>query len=264
MLETVGKKLANLPLISIEINGHRIPMVFDIGASMTIINESTLKISSFSSEGIEVVGAGNLGAKIKSKTKIIEDLRIGKIVISDLEVIVVEDSTLDFGVDEDGNDLKIDGFLGWDVIQNFSWKVNRINNEIEVSTSEQAEKDENLFWDNMPIVPVSIDNEDLYFGFDTGNTESILGSNFNASLRKTHHEKELIVGIDGRAEIEIEKLDALKLFVCGCEIQLKNLTMLDRDVFPTTIYEVQGLLAADLIENKVLWLDFKNNKILIE
>lgn len=264
MLETVEKKLANLPLINIEINGHRIPMVFDTGASMTIINESTLKISSISSEGKEVVGAGNLGAKIKSNTKIIEELRIGKIVISDLEVIVVEDSTLDFGVDEDGNDLKIDGFLGWDVIQNFSWKVNRINNEIEVSTSEQSENDKNLFWDNMPIVPVRIDNEELYFGFDTGNTESILGSNFNATLRKTHHEKELIVGIDCRAEIEIEKLDALNLYVCGCEIQLKNLTMLDRDVFPTTKYEVQGLLAADLIENKVLWLDFKNNKFLIE
>ena len=264
MLETVEKKLANLPLINIEIKGHKIPMVFDTGASMTIINESMLRIAGISSEGKEVIGAGNLGVKIKSNTKIIEELRIGKIVISDLEVIVVEDSILDFGVDEEGNDLKIDGFLGWDVIQNFSWKVNRINNEIEVSTSEQTENGKNLFWDNMPIVPVSIDKEELYFGFDSGNTESILGSNFNATLRKTHHEKELIVGIDGRAEIEIEKLDALNLNVCGSEIHLKNLTMLDRDVFPTTKYKVQGLLAADLIENKVLWLDFKNNKILIE
>ncbi|MCD4714171.1 MAG: retroviral-like aspartic protease family protein [Clostridiales bacterium] len=264
MLETVEKKFANLPLINVEINGNKIPMVFDTGASMTIINESTQKIARISKEGKEVIGAGNLGVKFKSNTKIIEELRIGKILISDLEIIVVEDSTLDFGIDEDGNELKIDGFLGWDVIQNFSWKVNRIDNEIEVSNSVQTVNDKNLFWDNMPIIPVSIDKEDLYFGFDTGNTESILGSKFNVSLRKTHHEKELIAGIDGRDEIEIEKLDLLNLNVCGSEIQLKNLTIFDRDVFPTTKYEVQGLLAADLIENKILWLDFKNNKILIE
>ena len=70
---------------------------------------------------------------------------IGNIIISDLEVIVVEDSRLDFGVDEHGNDLKIDGFLGWYIIQNFSWKVDRINNDIEVSNSVQTEKDKNLF-----------------------------------------------------------------------------------------------------------------------
>ena len=264
MLETVEKKLANLPLINIEINGHKIPMVFDTGASITVINESTLKIASSFREGREIVSGGNLGINIKSKTKIIEEIRIGEIVISDLEVIVEEDSRLDFGVDEDGNDLKIDGFLGWDVIQNFFWKVDRVNNLIEVSTSEKSEDNKNLFWDNMPILPVRIDNDEVYFGFDTGNTETMLGSNFNSTLRETYKEKELIVGLDGSAEVEIEKLDALNLKVCGSEIQLKNLTMLDRDVFPTTKYEVQGLLAADLIENKVLWLDYKNNKIIIE
>lgn len=262
-LEPVEKNLANLPLINVEINGHKIPMVFDTGASMTVINQSLLKKASVISGGKEIVGAGNLGLKSKSNTKIIEEMRIGKIVISELEVIVVEDSSLDFGVDEEGNDLKIDGFLGWDVIQNFSWKVNRIDNTIEVSISEQVETRKNLFWDNMPIVPVIIDDKELYFGFDTGNTESMLGSNFDVTLSKTHWEKEEIIGIDGRAEIEVEKIDALKLNLCGSEIQLNNLTRLDRDIFPTTKYTVQGLLASDLIENKVLWLDYQNNKIFI-
>ncbi len=264
LLETVEKKFANLPLINIEVKRNKIPMVFDTGASMTIINESTLKKVSIVRDGKEVVGAGNLGTKISSNTKIIEEITIGNIIISDLEVIVVEDSRLDFGVDEHGNDLKIDGFLGWDIIQNFSWKVDRINNDIEVSTSVQTEKDKNLFWDNMPIISVYIGNEESHFGFDTGNTESVLGSNFDATLRKTYHEKELMVGIDGREEMEVEKLEKLNLKVCGNEIELKNLTMLERDVFPTTKYRVQGLLGADLIENKVLWLDYKSNKILIK
>lgn len=263
-LENVEKKIANLPLIYVEVNKNQIPMVFDTGASMTIINESTLKKASFVRDGNEVVGAGNLGAKIRSNTKIIEEIRIGNIVIFDLEVIVVEDSRLDFGADEHGNDLKVDGFIGWDIIQNFSWKIDRINNEIEVSTSEQTDMDKNLFWDNMPIISVNIDSEELRFGFDTGNTESILGSNFDATLRKTYLEKEVMVGIDGREEIEVEKLETLRLKVCGNEIELKNLTMLDRDVFPTTKYKVQGLLGADLIENRVLWIDYKSNKILIK
>jgi len=264
VLETVEKKFANLPLINVEVNINKITMVFDTGASMTIINESTLKKVSVIRDGKKVVGAGNLGATISSNTKIIEEIRIGNIIISDLEVIVVEDSRLDFGTDDHGNDLKIAGFLGWDIIQNFYWKVDRINNEIEVSTSAQTEKDKNLFWDNMPIISVYIGNEESYFGFDTGNTESILGSNFDAATRKTYHEKELMVGIDGREEMEVEKLETLTLKVCGNEIELKNLTVLDRDVFPTTKYRVQGLLGADLIENKVLWLDYKSNKIIIK
>lgn len=264
VLETVDKKIANLPLINVEVNKIKIPMVFDTGASMTIINESTLKNASIVRDGKEVVGAGNLGAKISSNTKIIEEIRIGNIIISDLEVIVVEDSRLDFGADEHGNDLKIDGFIGWDVIQNFSWKIDRTNNDIEVSTSAQTDMDKNLFWDNMPIISVNIDSEESYFGFDTGNTESILGSNFDATLRKTYFEKELMVGIDGREVIEVEKLETLSLKVCDNEIELKNVTMLDRDVFPTTKYKVQGLLGADLIENRVLWIDYRSNIILIK
>lgn len=264
VLETVDKKIANLPLINVEVNKIKIPMVFDTGASMTIINESTLKNASIVRDGKEVVGAGNLGAKISSNTKIIEEIRIGNIIISDLEVIVVEDSRLDFGADEHGNDLKIDGFIGWDVIQNFSWKIDRTNNDIEVSTSAQTDMDKNLFWDNMPIISVNIDSEESHFGFDTGNTESILGSNFDATLRKTYFEKELMVGIDGREVIEVEKLETLSLKVCDNEIELKNVTMLDRDVFPTTKYKVQGLLGADLIENRVLWIDYRSNIILIK
>lgn len=264
VLETVQKKFANLPLINVNINNNKIPMVFDTGASMTIINESTLKKARIVREGKEVHCAGNLGVKISSNTKIIEEIRIGSIIISDLEVIVVEDSRLDFGVDKEGSQLKIDGFLGWDIIQNFSWKVDRINNEIEVFTSAQTEEENNLFWDNMPIISVNTDNEELHFGFDTGNTESILGSNFDATLRNTYHEKELMVGIDGREEIEVKKLEALNLKVCGNEIVLKSLTLLDREVFPTKRFKVQGLLGADLIENRVLWLDFKSNKFLIE
>lgn len=264
VLDTVEKKFANLPLINVEVKSDKITMVFDTGASMTIINESTLKKVNVVRDGKEVVGAGNLGAKFSINTKIIEEIRIGNIIISDLEVIVVDDSRLNFGVDENGNNLKIDGMLGWDIIQNFSWKVDRINNEIEVSKSAQTETDKNLFWDNMPIISAYIGSEESYFGFDTGNTESVLGLNFDATFRKTYHEKELMVGIDGREQMEVEKLETLNLKVCGNDIELKNLTMLDRYVFPTTKYKVQGLLGADLIENKVLWLDYKSKNILIK
>ena len=263
VLETVDKKLANLQLINVGMNSNKILMLFDTGASMTAINETTLNKVRIIREGKEVIGAGNLGERFSSNTKIIEELRIANIVIRDLEVIVVEDSKLDFGIDEYGNNMKIDGLLGWDIIQNFSWQVDRINNEIKVSTSKPTEQCKNLFWDNMPIISTNIDGEELYFGFDTGNTESILGSNFDATLRKTYHEKELTIGIDGRRETEVEKLETLNLNVLGNEIELKNLTILNRNVFPTTKYKVKGLLAADLIENRVLKLDYKNNNISI-
>jgi hypothetical protein len=44
--------------------------------------------------------------------------------------MVVEDSMLDFGFDFEGNSIKVNGFLGWDVIQHFCWKLVRINDVI--------------------------------------------------------------------------------------------------------------------------------------
>lgn len=263
-LEIPNQKLANLPLILVDVNGNKVPMVFDTGASMTVMNRSTVQMANIQNGGKEIVGSGNLGAKMVTNTSVIDEIRIGQIRISELEVIVVEDAALDFGFDEAGNALKIDGFLGWDVIQHFSWKVDRVNNTIEVLPSKKMSEEKNLFWDNMPIVPVKVDNDLVYFGFDTGNTESILSPKFNVTSRKTHFEKELILGLDGKAEMEVEKLDMLDLTICDCSIQLLNLTIYDRAIFPTNRYEVHGLLAADLIEGKVLWLDFQNNRCHID
>jgi hypothetical protein len=264
ILEPVQKELANLQLILVEINGQKVPMVFDTGASITIINQSTFEIAGPSKEGREITGSGNLGIKSKNKTKIIQELRLGEIIISDLEVLVVDDSVLDFGVDDKGNPLIIDGFFGWDIIQNFAWKVDRSNNQIEVAASLPAENEKNLFWENMPIIPLVMENKTFYFGFDSGNTESMLSGKFDKTSKKIHRENEVIIGLDGRAEIEIEKLDALHLTLCGIDITLTNLTILDRDIFPAETFEIQGLLAADLIENKILRLDYKNNYFSIE
>lgn len=263
-LESVDRKFANLPLINIEINGYRITMIFDTGASMTVINESAFKKADVIRNGKEVKSAGNLGEKFISNTKVIKEIVMGNHRIMHPEVVVLEDSKLNFGHDEFGNALQVDGFLGWDIIKKFSWIIDRINNEIGISTSSHTTNDTNIFWDNMPIVPVMIDNDSCFFGLDTGNTESMLGKNFDTSLSKTYYEKDLIVGIDGKEEVEVKKLEALNVSISNINIELNNLTVLDRDVFPTTHYKVQGLLGSDLIENRVLRLDYRNGFFSIE
>ena len=259
-LEKVHKIMANLPLIKIEIKGHKFTFLFDTGASMTILSESTLKAADVISEGGDVNAVGNLDVRLTVGTKVIQELKIGEICITECEVMVVEDSMLDFGFDFEGNSIKVDGFLGWDVIQHFCWELDRKNDVIEVSTSKPMVCEKSLLWDNMPIIPVKFGVEVLYFGIDTGNTESMLGVKFKSFDGKTHIKNDLIVGLDGRTEVEVDKLEQLRIQICQHDIVLNDVIILDRDIFPTDHMVVYGLLASDILMNKVVIIDYPNCK----
>lgn len=105
----------------------------------------------------------------------IDKLQFGDVIITNKEVVILPTEQLTFVIDDKGSKIKINGFLGWDIIQHFKWTINSLDKTISIEKPEFKECKHNLFYDVQPTIMVEYNCEQLYFGFDSGNTESTLG-----------------------------------------------------------------------------------------
>ncbi len=253
-------QFVNLFLIDIVINGNPIPLLFDTGGSKTVIRKSLAEKMSLSVLSDSVKAGGNTGKIETFSTGVIPILKVGNNSISNLNVIIVPDSQLDFGFDEEGNSLKINGVLGWDVISSFKWVIDPHTRTYSIEKPKANKSKELLYWDNMPIINVKYDNRQMYFGFDSGNTESMFSKEF-IPLMKTKKERiDKIAGINEMLEEEVYLLESIKINISNKDIVLNNISVLKRDIFPAKEFKVMGLLAADIIQNHKCVIDFTNNE----
>lgn len=254
-------QFVNLFLIDIVINGNPIPLLFDTGGSKTVIRKSLAEKMSLSVLSDSVKAGGNTGKIETFSTGVIPILKVGNNSISNLNVIIVPDSQLDFGFDEEGNSLKINGVLGWDVISSFKWVIDPHTRTYSIEKPKANKSKELLYWDNMPIINVKYDNRQMYFGFDSGNTESMFSKEFIPLMMKTKKERiDKIAGINEMLEEEVYLLESIKINISNKDIVLNNISVLKRDIFPAKEFKVMGLLAADIIQNHKCVIDFTNNE----
>ena len=252
------KEFMNLFLINIIIDKESIPLVFDTGASITVIGESLAKKIKAIPSSDSITGGINTG-KIDTFIKsIIPKLRIGDSTIENLKLIVVPDDKLEFGIDGKGNRLIVNGFLGWDIIKNFKWTIDPKNKNYTVEKPEWYENKGLLYWDNMPIINAKYSNNQMYFGFDSGHTESMFSKEFIPFLETKEESMDEIVGIGGRVKEDVYLVKNIKLKISNKEIELNNISTLKRDLFPTKHFKVMGLLSADIIQNYKCIIDFTN------
>ena len=190
------------------------------------------------------------------KTSVISSLKIGNTQIENIAVVAVDDENLDFGVDENENKLIVNGFLGWDIIQNFKWTIDGKN---KIFTMEKpfnsVDKKGNLDWDNMPIIEAKFNDKPMFFGFDMGNTESMFSQSFIPFLEIKKVKTDIITGVDGVVE-EVLVAKNIDITIENQIINLNNISVLNRDIFPTKKYQVMGLLAADIIQNSKCIIDY--------
>lgn len=256
-------RLANLFLIDIFCNDNKIPFVFDTGASVTVISTTVAeKIGAISLLDSATAGGNSGKPEVVSKC-LIPSIRLGNNTIENIIGIVMPDDSLDFGTDEEGNRLSVNGFLGWDIIHKFKWVIDPIARNFTIYSPIKAEPKAHLHWDNMPIIDVLYNNDLMYFGLDTGNTESMFGKEFIPFLELLLKKSDTIVGVGGTSDENVYVAKDIQLNIDNKLIQLENISVLKRDVFPTNSFKVMGLLAADIIQNHKVMIDYINQDFLL-
>lgn len=249
-------KIANLFVIDVQFEDKTVPLVYDTGASITVISNSASKLVGAIPTNDSIIGGGNANTCTSLIKSYISSCQIGKTLIENILVVVVPDESLDFGVDESGNRLVVDGFLGWDILQHFKWTIDSQNDTFTIQKPMNLANKGTLDWDNMPIIKAEFNNNQMFFGFDTGNTESMFSHNFIPFLKTKQVKADTITGVDGVIEEEVFVAEKIELSIGKEVISLNDVSVLQRDIFPTKKYQVMGLLAADIIQNCRCVIDY--------
>lgn len=253
--------IANLLLVDLCNEENKVPFVFDTGASITVMNETTANLFGAELTEDNIIGGGNSGDTIAANIFTLKCIKVGRTVLRDLEIAVVPDKALDFGTDDNGKDIDINGFLGWDIIQNFRWYYDsksrrfRIEKSKQENTSVNANMEE---WDNMPIIHANINGRNELFGFDTGNTESTIGDKLFPIFQGVKEIKDKFVGIGGVKEERVLKIDDVELKIGTELVNLRNISAINRSVFPTDNKDISGLLGIDIVQGRNWVLDYNN------
>ena len=256
------QRMESLYLISAGLDELHIPFVYDTGATMTLMNKTTATRFNAIPSSETVKGGGNAGQTFTANTAIIPLVHIGEVTIENLHVIVVDDEQLDFGEDDNGNHIIINGFLGWDIIQHFKWQYKKIENCITMTKPIKEQLPSNMEnWDNMPIIRTLINGKEELFGFDTGNTESVLGDHVYNRLPKSLEVLNVITGVDGTKEEAVRIVENFTLNIGKQIIVLDHISAINRKVFPTDNEQINGLLGADILEGRNWTLDYSNRRL---
>lgn len=225
--------LDSLLLIPINETHDAIPLVFDSGASITLISRSTAKKLNAIAQSETVKGAGNAGVQFTADTVIIPRFAIGTHIVEDLKAVVTEDETLDFGTDEQGTHFIINGLLGWDVLAHFAWRYENGKSVMTISEPVEGKKSTEMAdWDHMPILCATLFDTEVRFGFDSGNTNTVLGDRYFQMLSSETEYTETTVGVDGTRAENVRKAADFQIKIGSCKVELRDVPAVNRRVFP--------------------------------
>lgn len=254
----LSHKFANLFFVDIFLNEHRVAVMFDTGASVTVVNESIIHLLNAEITDSTVKAGGSAGNIRDYKTAIVKTLRIGNNVVSNHEVIIVPNEVFEFGFDDNGNSFPAEGVLGWDIISLFKWTIDDKKGNITIEQSQPKDPLHNLSWDKFPIINAIYKGNPIKFGFDCGHTESILDEGMADKLNDLHTSLDTTAGMDGMNQEEGNVITEFIFSIQDVQIALKDVVVLKRHVFGQSSEDMMGLLGADIVFGKYWEIDYPN------
>ncbi len=257
-LKMSAVKFANLYFIDVIIHGIQATLMFDTGASITVLNETTARLADGITAAASIKAGGSAGNIGEYQTVILNSIKLGGHEIEDAEVLVVPDEVLDFGVDEEGNTFTADGFLGWDIISKFKWTIDGINKTFRIENSTYSKQLQNLTWGNFPLIETVWKSEKILLGFDSGHTESMLDVKMADKLENLKSVIDSTQGADGEITEDAYVAEEFRFKICDTTVTLSNLIILKREIYGQGNNHMMGLLGADIVQNRQWVIDFPN------
>lgn len=240
--------------------------MFDTGADLTTVSRSFAKKAGlFIDENKRFKVNTVTSINIYANSGYIQELQIGNVLIKNLPILVFDDDDVTFQ-DED-NYLKLDFVLGWNAIRNLKAVLNTKNSTYQTDLSISQPTDfKNFFWCGYPGVKVnSEDGQSLIFGLDTGSSETELKINAKQKIKfKTPLAKDtsLISGFGGSEKYILDVAKNTSLYLASHKITFKELLL--RENIDLFFIQQDGTIGAEIFENNIVTLDYKNGLFKIE
>jgi hypothetical protein len=256
---------ANLVNVAVTANGETIDFVWDTGANLSTVTESTARAMGFRVLDATVDVGSSTGGQTRAHVGVAPELRIGGATVRNAVFLVFPDSALAFPQ----IDYRIRGIVGFPVISGFGATTALRTGELILGDTAAAQADggQNLCMRGlMPVVAAEHAGERMHFGLDTGAQTTSLYLPFHAARRELVEaggapSEVQTGGAGGMRQVRAYALSPLVLRIGGREATVPRVSVfIDRTTEDSE--RLYGNLGQDIIHQfEAMTLDFRRMQL---
>ena len=248
----------NSPVIQVNINGKIKNFLFDTGCgATTIFSDVASECEVFPVINDKfIVGTGtsiNIFAQFS-----VFNLKIGKLEINNTLAMI--GNAEHYSHMHKDLPYKIDGIIGWEIIKNIDVEIDYFHKVLIIKKPLRKHNiNRNLFCVNIPIVTgVSLDGFPLFFGFDTGASESELSQGIKKKIKfdKLMHGIATVGSAGGYEEIDVEIVPEFEFILDNNKIKTKEILICKES--DNSYINLDGQLGGDIVLNGSIRFDYIN------
>ena len=254
--------MLNLP---VEINGRQEDFVFDTGAELSVVTESTAKKVGLKIIDMKYSVSTSTDISIESKLAVASAMKLGNAIVKNVVFLVLEDKALYFPPVK----YQIKGIVGFPVMEAFGSVT--ISRDDEVTAGNRLSSNDsrsNMFLEGLkPVVEAEVFGKTMGFTFDTGGVTStfypkFLKANRTYIVRHSKLQRRKAGGAGGMKSVMAYMLKNLEMTISGQTIKLRV-----AEIYPKPLNEESrifyGNLGQDVIKQfATMTLDFQSMKLI--
>jgi len=254
-----------LPSMEIIIQGKKIPLILDSGAS-----KSEVTLSKKALNGLKVEFTGNqicttaLDGEHCEPEFVIAELTLGNIVLKNVNGTLMEELWGGDDTDFISTEASDNGVIGYDFFKRFNVMLDYPNREVVFFSIDEKLKKYNISdWISIPFTEhlktkVILNNEVITLGWDTGSVPSIIKKNVASKMVPSKCKQDTPYG--KRDDCEQIITNSFKIF--ANLINLPPTWFLIKDIPQEAPFD--GIIGSNFYMEHVIYFDFKNQQILIK
>ena len=256
--------LSGVPQIEVEVHGMKKNFWIDTGASYSVLAADFAEKCGIQPIGTEKALAGtSTDARVEIRPTIIDEMKIGDIVIKNHPAMIMNKSDLEFKLFGLIRILKIDGIIGWNAIRQMDLTLDYKGGKAIIASPVLSENEErNLLWLGYPILkPKNLSGTPLLFGFDNGANETCISPNIFSKIDTSGSTIETIAvgGAGGNLQkFKAATIPQVSFVLAQNRLTFKNINAIDKtdEVF----FQFDGIIGSDIAQNGSIRLDFTNGR----
>ena len=242
-----------IPVVEVKVNGEKYYFWVDTGAGMTVLSSKVADACMINQNTtVNSIAKTATGNNVSIKPGVIDSLSLGGLNIYNHHCIIIDSKDLEFrilGI----RILKIDGILGWNLLQEFDVTINDKTKMLSLATSENNESGENFFWLGKPYVACTDTvGQSLLFFIDTGANSAGLYQSFLDKADKTNAiEKNVhLVSVGGHKKFKAYIFPSLDINAGGQTLVLENVSTLPSS--DEALFDIDGVLSMKELKNHII------------
>jgi predicted aspartyl protease len=244
--------MAGTPEIEVEVNGVRRRFIIDTGAGLSVLSSDVAEACGVASAGGETAEAGtSTNAKVSIRPAVISRLSLGGLSVANHPCIIIDRKDLEIKLFGFIKILKIDGIIGWNLIQRMDMTLDYKNRRVIVQKPVPSEnREKNFFWLGYPVARV-----------DTGaNRTSVSDAAlFKIDTAGMKTKKVRVGGAGGKIETSLAKLiPAMPVVAGGRVLTFEGVRCGKADY--GSFFILDGILGSDAAKEGAMRLDFTNGR----